>query len=94
MAQFKRWRTRITGVLPGRSKKEVEERRLKYAHIDQAVYNMMSGIVSGFEAAELQKAAFVAAGQSAHENENPYQFGFNSALDLYRTFYQKSYRSK
>ncbi|EPE29713.1 RNA-binding, RBD [Glarea lozoyensis ATCC 20868] len=49
---------------PGRSKKEVEERRLKYAHIDQAVYNMMSGIVSGFEAAELQKAAFVAAGQS------------------------------
>jgi hypothetical protein len=49
---------------PGRSKKEVDDRRIKYAQIDKAAHNMMSEIVAGFEAAEMQKAAFVAAGQS------------------------------
>lgn len=36
---------------------------MKYVQIEQAVHNMMSVIFAGFEAAETQKAAFIAAGK-------------------------------
>ncbi|KFX91398.1 hypothetical protein V490_05931 [Pseudogymnoascus sp. VKM F-3557] len=49
--------------MPRRSKQEVGERRMKYVQIEQAVHNMMSGIYAGLEAAETQKAAFIAAGK-------------------------------
>ncbi|KUJ06297.1 uncharacterized protein LY89DRAFT_412547 [Mollisia scopiformis] len=50
---------------PGRAKHEGEERRLKYVEIEQALNHMKSEIVADLEAAEIQKAAFIAAG-------NPY----------------------
>jgi hypothetical protein len=47
----------------GRLKHEVGERRIKYVQIEQVVYNMIIEIFAGLQAAETQKAAFIAAGK-------------------------------
>lgn len=48
---------------PGRSKQEVDEKHKKYFQIQQAVNKMMTETLAAFEAAETQKAAFIAAGK-------------------------------